>query len=176
MSRNSAPQRAPFWQAKTLAQMTKAEWESLCDGCGLCCLLKFENVYTKDIHYTEVACRLFDPETCQCSQYKMRSKIVSACVQLTPENVPLNPGLPSTCAYRLVAEGKDLLPWHPLISGDKNRVHAAGISAKNRTINEDLVVAGKAEYHIVPWTAQIRSDWVLEQKSCELTNLQTPKT
>ena len=165
MSRNSEPTVAPFWQQKSLAEMNKDEWESLCDGCGLCCLIKFENVYNKEIYYTDVSCRLFDPTTCKCSQYTMRSKIVSACVHLTPENVPLNPGLPATCAYRLVAEGKDLLPWHHLLTGDRNSVHAAQVSAKNRVVSEDSLVAGEAEYHVVPWTAKIQSNWVLEQKS-----------
>ena len=158
MTHNSEPKDAPFWQKKSLSEMTKKEWESLCDGCGLCCLLKFQNVYSKEIHYTDVACRLFDPEACRCSQYKMRTKIVAACVRLTPDNVAFNPGLPATCAYRLIAEGHELLPWHPLVSGDTDSVHAAGISAKNRTISEDLLVAGEAEYHVVPWTSSIRSN------------------
>jgi len=158
MSRNLELNSSAFWQQKKLSQMTKKEWESLCDGCGLCCLLKFDNKYTKEIHYTEVSCRLFDSESCRCRSYNNRSKVVSACVQLTPQNVYLNPGLPATCAYRLVAEGKSLFPWHPLISGDRNSVHTAGISAKNRTVNEDLIVAGEAERHVVPWTLNIRSD------------------
>ncbi|MCT7374933.1 YcgN family cysteine cluster protein [Chelativorans salis] len=122
----------PFWKTKPLEAMSQAEWESLCDGCGKCCLAKLEDEDTGDIHWTSVACRLFDAGTCRCNDYAGRLKRVPDCVRLTPENVRKLTWLPATCAYRLVAEGKDLAWWHPLISGDPETVHEAGISMRGR--------------------------------------------
>jgi uncharacterized cysteine cluster protein YcgN (CxxCxxCC family) len=123
---------APFWKTKTLEEMTAAEWESLCDGCGKCCLAKLEDEDTGEIHWTSVACRLFDEKTCRCRDYANRLTQVSDCVRLTPENVRTIAWLPSTCAYRLVANGHDLPDWHPLVSGDPKSVHRAGISVKGK--------------------------------------------
>ena len=109
-----------------------AEWESLCDGCGKCCLSKFEDEDTGEIHFTSVGCRLFDADLCRCSNYADRLSLVPDCVGLTPANVRTIPWLPSTCAYRLVAEGRDLFAWHPLVSGDPQSVHRAGISVRGR--------------------------------------------
>lgn len=122
----------PFWKAKSLEEMSPAEWESLCDGCGKCCLSKLEDEDTGEIHWTNVGCRLFDAETCRCHDYSNRFAQVDDCVQLTPENVRTIKWLPSTCAYRLVAEGRDLQWWHHLISGDRDTVHEAGISMQGR--------------------------------------------
>lgn len=128
----------PFWKEKTLEEMSAVEWESLCDGCGKCCLSKLEDEDTGDIYFTTVACRLFDAGVCRCKDYPNRQKIVSDCVRLTPENVRTIAWLPSTCAYRLVAEGRDLYPWHHLISGNRNTVHGAGVSVRGRvTASED---------------------------------------
>jgi len=122
----------PFWKAKSLEDMSPREWESLCDGCGKCCLSKLEDEDTGQIYWTDVGCRLLNMRTCRCADYKNRFSLVQDCVQLTPANVRTIAWLPSTCAYRLVAEGKDLADWHPLVSGDKRTVHTAGISMRGR--------------------------------------------
>lgn len=128
---------APFWKTKTLEEMSKREWESLCDGCGKCCMAKLIDEDTDELLWTTVACRLFDEKTCRCSDYAHRLKRVDDCVQLTPQNARTLTWLPSSCAYRLVAEGKDLHWWHPLVSGRPETVHEAGISMLGRvTANE----------------------------------------
>ncbi len=129
----------PFWKTKTLKEMTKDEWESLCDGCGLCCLVKLENIDTSEIFVTNVACKYLDPKTCRCSDYKNRQKNVPDCISLTPKKVSTLNWLPNTCAYRLIDEGKDLYLWHHLISGDKETVHKAGISKKGTIVSEESV-------------------------------------
>ncbi|WP_367718492.1 YcgN family cysteine cluster protein [Nitratireductor sp. GISD-1A_MAKvit] len=130
-----------FWKTKTLAELSDRQWEALCDGCGKCCLAKLEDEETGEIYWTSVGCRLFNGETCRCSDYENRLKRVPDCVRLTPENVATIPWLPSTCGYRLVAEGKDLPWWHPLVSGDPDTVHEAGISIRGRVeASEDELV------------------------------------
>lgn len=123
----------PFWQAKTLAQMSQTEWESLCDGCGKCCLIGLEDMDTGEIHLTDVACKLLDGQSCRCRDYANRRQHVPDCVQLTPQNVAELHWLPKTCAYRLLQEGKALRPWHPLLSGDPESVHRANVSVRGRT-------------------------------------------
>lgn len=123
---------APFWKRVPLEEMSADEWESLCDGCGKCCLSKLEDIDTGEIAWTSVACRLFDAGACRCRDYANRATLVSDCVRLTPENVRTIPWLPATCAYRLVARGEDLADWHPLVSGDPRSVHRAGISVRGR--------------------------------------------
>lgn len=125
-----SPQQA-FWETKTLEQLTKEEWESLCDGCGRCCLNKLEDQETGAIHVTRLACSLLNIKTCRCSDYKNRFKKMPDCINLTPKKIPSLNWLPRTCAYRRVQEGKGLSWWHPLISGDPSTVHKAGISIKN---------------------------------------------
>ena len=139
----------PFWRRKTLVQMTKAEWESLCDGCAKCCLIKLEYDDTGEVDHTDIACRLLDLESCRCSDYAHRFEKVADCLSLNPRRVRRLKWLPSTCAYRLVAEGKDLYWWHPLVSGDPETVHQAGVSLRGRAVCEDK--AGKPEDHIVDW-------------------------
>lgn len=127
--------------------MTIEQWESLCDGCGLCCLHKLEDYESGAVAYTNVACRLLDISNCQCINYPIRKKLVPDCVVLTSDQIADFHWLPTTCAYRMVSEGKGLMPWHPLISGDKDTVHTAGISVQNQVISERD--AGDLEDHII---------------------------
>ena len=128
-----------FWRRKRLDQMTRAEWESLCDGCGKCCLLKMEFEETGEVAFTDVACKLLDVDTARCCDYPNRKKKVTDCVKLTPKNVEELSFMPRTCAYRLLSEGKPLRDWHPLVSGDPETVHKAGMSVRHRVISELLV-------------------------------------
>ena len=125
-----------FWKTKTLRQMSSSEWEALCDGCGKCCLIKLIDDLTDDLHYTTVACKLLDCDSCRCGDYNNRKKLVEDCVILSPRLVEELHWMPSTCAYRLIYEGKDLYWWHPLVSGNPNTVHEARISVKGRAISE----------------------------------------
>ena len=142
---------APFWKTKTLKEMTEPEWESLCDGCGKCCLVKLEDEDTLEIYFTSLHCRLFDNSTCQCSNYAERKKHVPDCVKLTPETVGALDWLPKTCAYLLVHEGKDLHDWHHLVCGDRQAVHRAGISAQGRTFTEVGVADEDAFDYLIDW-------------------------
>lgn len=126
-----------FWETKRLEEMTQEEWESLCDGCGRCCLHKLEDVDTGAIAFTDIACTLLDPQSCRCRDYKDRHATVSDCVTLNAFNVYELGWLPETCAYRKIAEGKPLDAWHPLISGSTETVHEAGISVRGQTRSED---------------------------------------
>ena len=143
----------PFWRRKTLAEMTQEEWESLCDGCGKCCLVKLEDADSGAIHHTDVACHLLNLGTCRCSNYPARKSIVEDCVVLTPETVGDLSWMPSTCAYRVLSEGRDLAWWHPLVSGDPESVHQAGISVRGRAVTEARVPDAELEDHIVTWPA-----------------------
>ena len=120
----------PYWETKSLSEMTRAQWERLCDGCGQCCMLKIEDEDTAKIFITRLACKLLDISSCRCSSYPNRHDFVPDCVVLKPETVGSYAWLPRTCAYRLLAEGKPLEWWHPLISGDPDTVHQAGISVR----------------------------------------------
>lgn len=142
----------PFWQRKPLARMTRAEWESLCDGCGRCCLHKLRDADTGRLHYTNVACRLLDLHACRCSDYARRHAQVPDCIRLTPARVARLDWLPPSCAYRLLQEGKDLPPWHPLVCGDPEAVHRAGASVRGRAVPERA--AGRLEDHVVRWPGQ----------------------
>ncbi len=143
--------KTPFWQNRPFAEMTKQEWESLCDGCGLCCLNKIEDEDSGEYYYTSVACSLLDAGSGRCMEYKNRADIKYDCLQLTPENIEDINWLPVTCAYRLVLEGKDLPSWHPLISGDPNTVHKAGISMQGKVVSEDNVDPDDLSDHVVDW-------------------------
>lgn len=129
----------PFWERKRLDEMSRDEWERLCDGCAKCCLVKLEFEDTGELELTMVACRLLDAETCRCTSYAERHLAVDDCVVLTPEKIAKIAWLPQTCAYRLLARGQPLPPWHPLITGDPESVHLAGMSVRGRTISEDVV-------------------------------------
>jgi uncharacterized cysteine cluster protein YcgN (CxxCxxCC family) len=141
----------PFWKRKSFEEMTREEWESLCDGCARCCLYKLQDEDTGEIYYTNVVCRLLDVYRCRCTAYNDRSKLMPTCLVLTPDLVRQLRWMPKTCAYRLVAEGKDLEWWHPLVSGDPNTVHEAGISVRWRTLAEKDVDMENLEDYIVDW-------------------------
>jgi uncharacterized protein len=141
----------PFWKRKTFEEMTREEWESLCDGCARCCLYKLEDEDTGEIYYTNVVCRLLDTYRCRCTAYQDRHTLMPTCLVLTPDLVRQLRWMPKTCAYRLIAEGKDLEWWHPLVSGDPNSVHQAGISVRYRTVAESEVDMDNLEDNIVDW-------------------------
>ena len=148
----SADDALPFWQRKSLQQMSSDEWESLCDGCGRCCVLKFEDERTGEIHPTSIACRLLDLETCRCTNYSRRHFLVPECQHLDAAKVRQYSYLPNSCAYRRLAEGRGLAWWHPLVSGDARTVAEAGISVGGNVVAEDAVHAEEPlEEHVVRW-------------------------
>lgn len=146
----------PFWHVKPLLAMSEAEWESLCDGCGKCCLGKLEyegedGEPTGEVEFTDIACHLFDPQTCRCTDYPNRSLKVPDCVKVTPDNVGALYYMPPSCAYRLLSGGKDLPDWHPLVSGNPETVFLAGHSARGRTVSEADVTEEDWPHRIVEW-------------------------
>jgi uncharacterized protein len=142
----------PFWKQKPLEQLNPAEWESLCDGCGRCCLVKLEDEESGEIHFTDVACKLFNPSTCRCADYAHRRRRVRDCIKLTPAKARALGWLPPSCAYRLIAEGRDLAWWHPLVSGSQTSVHEAGVSVRGRVkVSETEIELADYPDHIVAW-------------------------
>lgn len=139
----------PFWKRKTLAELSREEWESLCDGCGLCCLQKLEDEQDGGVYYTNVACQLLDLDSARCSNYPERQSIVADCIQLTAEQTEVFTWLPATCAYRLVHEGKDLFAWHHLQRGNRDAVHTEGISQLGRMVSELDVEPKDWERHLI---------------------------
>jgi uncharacterized protein len=135
-----------FWE-KPLAELSRAEWEALCDGCGKCCLHKLEDDLSGEVHPTNVACKLLDRHSCRCSNYRGRRAFVPDCVRLTADKVETFGWLPSTCAYRLRAAGKPLPEWHYLVTGDRESVHQAGMSVRGWTVCE--TEAGDLEQHLI---------------------------
>ncbi|MFC5372842.1 YcgN family cysteine cluster protein [Brevundimonas faecalis] len=147
----------PFWESKGLEEMTPAEWESLCDGCGLCCLVRFEDEDTGEVIPTKVHCKLFDSGTCACTDYVHRQKHVPDCIRLTPGKIGQLGWLPLSCGYRRVHEGRGLAWWHPLVSGDPETVHTAGVSIRGQTISEETLE------HEEDALDFIAAEWLLER-------------
>ncbi|NWG45780.1 MAG: YcgN family cysteine cluster protein [Alphaproteobacteria bacterium] len=146
-----------FWERKGLAEMTAAEWESLCDGCALCCLIKLEDEDTGRVVYTDIACRLLDAGSCRCTDYARRHVKVPGCVRLTPQTLDEIAGwMPPSCAYRRLHEGRGLPDWHPLITGDPGSVERAGRSVKGRTVREQDVPEEDWETRVVRWPTATR--------------------
>ena len=154
-----------FWKKKSLREMTKQEWELLCDGCAVCCLHKVEYEETGEVFYTAVACRLLDIAQCCCTAYADRFSQIPDCLHLTPETVKKYRWLPETCAYRLLSEGKDLPDWHPLISGNPESVHICGISLRDRVISERYVNTDDLDAYILRGSRFLRPSGSLP-KSC----------
>lgn len=150
---DAPPDPAPFWETKRLEEMTRPEWESLCDGCGRCCLHKLRHEDDDSLSFTNVACRLLDLKSCRCGNYADRHRVVPDCVALTPRTVREIDWLPPSCAYRTLAEGRRLAWWHPLVSGDPQSVHAAGVSVRDRAVSEER--SGLLENHIADWPGRI---------------------
>ncbi|MFH2066762.1 MAG: YcgN family cysteine cluster protein [Pseudomonadota bacterium] len=141
--------KRPFWEEKTLEQMTKEEWEQLCDGCGRCCLEKLEDEDTGEVHYTSVACRYLDTWTCRCLDYPDRIRNMPDCLMINPKMIREIHWLPKTCAYRRILEGKGLADWHPVVSGNRESVHHAGISVRNKVISANHVMQDDLEAYII---------------------------
>jgi len=149
---NNCGEDEPFWRTTLLEDMTLEQWESLCDGCGRCCLIKLEDEDDGDIYLTKLSCRLLDCGTCRCSDYANRHSKVPDCLAISPDSVREIGWLPSTCGYRRVAEGRDLAWWHPLVSGNPETVHEAGISVRSFARSEDHVPVSE-------WAAYIIEDF-----------------
>jgi len=141
----------PFWEAKTLEEMTDEEWESVCDGCGRCCLHKLEDDETGEVHFTRVSCKLLNVSTCRCSDYADRFSQVPDCLTIKPLTREKINWLPESCAYRKLSEGKPLENWHPLISGTSQSVHSSRISVSDRCISETEVADSDYFFHLVQW-------------------------
>lgn len=140
----------PFWKAKTLEEMSREEWESLCDGCARCCLVKLEDEDTGEVYLTRLSCRMLTVRTCRCSDYENRFAKMHDCIEIDPEKARSLSWLPVSCGYRIVAEGRDLPWWHPLISGTPETVHQAGISVRSLAMNEKRVKEENYIRYIIP--------------------------
>lgn len=142
--------RSEFWEKYPFDKLSAEEWEALCDGCGKCCLNKLEDEDSGMVVFTRVACRLLDDETCRCSQYEIRRQFVPECIVLTPKTLPdVSYFMPYSCAYRRLHEGRGLADWHPLVSGDPESVHKAGISMQGQTVPEFEVPEEEWEHYLI---------------------------
>lgn len=142
-------QATAFWKRKTLAELGPTEWESLCDGCGLCCLQKLEDDEDGAVYYTRVACKMLDLKSCRCTDYPNRKRHVPDCIELTVEQADQFNWLPPSCAYRLVANGQDLPGWHYLVCGDRDQVHVQRVSQSGRMFSETVIDEDDWEDHLI---------------------------
>ncbi len=140
-----------WWDSVPLAELDEAQWEALCDGCAKCCLHKLLDDETEVVYYTKIRCRYLEESTCHCSDYERRSILVPDCIKLTRDNTGDLDWLPSTCAYRLRSHGAPLPAWHPLVSGDPDSVHEAGISIRGRAVSDEYVHPDGYDEHIITW-------------------------
>lgn len=151
-------QRPNFWQTYPLSQLTPAEWEALCDGCGMCCLIKFEDEITGEVEYSDVGCQLLDCQTGRCSNYANRHQFVPDCISLSVEQLAVMPWLPASCAYKCLYLGKPLPDWHYLLTGNRQQMYTtmqkAGIGVMGRCVNENHVPDEIIETRIIRWVKQ----------------------
>lgn len=148
----SNQESSPWWENKKLSEISRDEWESLCDHCGKCCLIKLEDEEDGQVYYTNVICDLFKNENCHCSDYWNREALVPTCIRLTQDNLEHINWMPPSCAYRRIQDEQGLPDWHHLVSGDKNTIHKVGKSVKNRTIFEkEIINEQDYEEHVVEW-------------------------
>lgn len=145
----SAPAGGRFWETRCPGILTPAQWERLCDGCARCCLLSFEDEQTGTLYRTRIVCQYLEMHSCRCTIYGERTDLVPTCVRLRPENLERVYFMPPTCAYRLLAEGRALPGWHPLVSGDPESVHRAGMSVRGRAIPENYVHPDDWERYVI---------------------------
>ena len=143
------PLQKPFWQSKSLQEMSREEWESLCDGCGFCCLVKLEDEETDEVYVTNVACAYLDLDTCRCRDYANRLRNVPACLQLSPERPELYRLLPQSCTYRRLHEGQTLEDWHPLITHDPDSTRKAGITVCEHALSEKYIHPEQLQDHVL---------------------------
>ena len=140
-----------FWETKNLIDMNENEWESLCDKCGKCCVIKLEDFDTQEVHYTNVSCKLLCEKSASCKDYENRKSIVPDCIILSPDNLKDLKWMPETCAYKLLNEGKNLPYWHPLLSGNDKEIVNSGNSVKNRVTNENEIKIKNLPDYIFNW-------------------------
>lgn len=143
-----------FWETKRLHEMSESEWEALCDGCARCCMIKLQDEDTDEVHYTALVCDLLDQGACRCTRYSQRHRLVPDCVVLDADRASEFHWLPRSCAYRTLAEGRPLADWHPLISGDPQSVHRAGISVQGKVVAVSDVHESEQELMVVQWVEQ----------------------
>jgi uncharacterized cysteine cluster protein YcgN (CxxCxxCC family) len=140
-----------FWEKKSLEELDQEEWEALCDDCGRCCLLKIEDEDNGDLFYTNVICEFHDSQRCRCTAYRDRSRLIPSCIKVTAAVARDVKWLPDTCAYRVLAEGRPLSDWHPLVSGDPASIHHAGISVRDKVVSEKYVHPDELPEHLAHW-------------------------
>ena len=140
-----------FWETKNLIDMNENEWESLCDKCGKCCVIKLEDFDTQQVHYTNVSCKLLCEKSASCKDYENRKSIVPDCIILSPDNLKDLKWMPETCAYKLLNEGKNLPYWHPLLCGNDKEIVNSGNSVKNRVTNENEIKIKNLPDYIFNW-------------------------